>query len=428
VTPRDTARVTPSHAWLFDLLFGRAPSVTWANADALPSGYRRAERFLVLPGAGRRSFFVSHASRRAMSSALTSYNALRPGRRRLARRLISVGLRSGAAQPLLRGGIDIGTVSGATPEKLVGDLLTAHLAQLLGSGPVVVAFGGCSGPYRKPVLQVFNASGSPLGYVKVGWNEWSRNAVRQEFTALSARANRQNGLGVPAVLGLSVWQGLDLLITAPLPSKVRRLPADERQPGVGLLRAISELTPSYVSVLADSPWWRRLRARIADGMADPAAAARLVAVADRIEHSCADAKLKFGSWHGDLVPWNLAQLDDHLYAWDWESSEPDAPLGFDALHFHFQVAFVTGRQEVVEAAGVAASKARTAIEALGVDAAALPLLTSLHLFELLLRHEEAHSCTGDVDERFYPAVIQALEQFLAAAPGAPSRSSRGRAA
>jgi hypothetical protein len=428
VTPRDAAYGTASYAWLFDLLFGHAPSVAWTSAGKLPSGYRRAERFLVLPGAGERSFFVSHASRRAMSSALTSYNALRPGRRRLARRVIGAGLRSGAAQLLVRGAIDIGTAHGAPPEQVATDLLTAHLAQLLGGGPVAVAFSGGSGPYRKPVLQVFSASGSPLGYVKVGWNGWSRNAVRQEFAALSARANRQGGLGVPAVLGLSAWQGLDLLITAPLPSKVRRVRADERQPGAGLLRAISELTPSYVSTLADSPWWRRLRARIADGVADPAAATRLAAVADRVERRYADASLTFASWHGDLVPWNLAQLDDHLYAWDWESSEPDAPLGFDALHFHFQVAFVAGRRGVAEASAAAAGRARAAIEALGIDAAALPLLTSLHLFELLVRHEEAHSSTGDLDERFYPTVTQVLEQLLAADPAAASTSSRGGAA
>ena len=428
MSPRDMAQARASHAWLFDLLFARTPTVTWASAGTLPTAYRRTERFIVLPGAGGRSFFVSHGSRRAMSSALTSYNALRPGRRRLARRLIGAGLRSGVAQPLMRGGIDIGTVHGATAEQLAGDLLTAHLAQLLGGGPVIVAFGGCSGPYRKPVLQVFSASGSPLGYVKVGWNDWTGNAVRRESAALSARAHRQRGLGVPGVLGLSTWHGLDLLITAPLPSKVRRLPASEGQPGAGLLRAISGLTAPYVSALADSPWWRGLRARITDGVADPAAAARLAAVADQIECAYAGAMLEFGSWHGDLVPWNLAQLGDHLYAWDWECSEPDAPLGFDALHFHFQVTFVAGQRGVAEAAATAASKARPALEALGVDPAALPLIASLHLFELLVRHEEAHSSTGDLDERFYPAVTRVLEQFLAVAPGAASRSPEGRAA
>ena len=321
--------------------------------------------------------------------------------------------------------IDVGAADGATSEQLSDDLLTVHLAQLLGSGPVVVAFSGCTGPYRKPVLQVFGASGSPLGYVKVGWNDWSRKAVRREYTALQARADRQSGLGVPAVLGMSTWHGLDLLITAPLPSGVRRLRVGGGQPGVGLLRDISRLSPAYNSELATSRWWLGLRTVIANDVTDPAAADRLTAFADRIERSCADATLRFGAWHGDLVPWNLAQLGQRLYAWDWESSDPEAPLGFDALHFHFQVAFVAGRRGVAEAAATAASKARSAIAALGVDPAALPLIAMLHLFELLVRHEEAHSSSGDVDERFYPAVTRTLEQFLEGAACAVGEPAKG---
>jgi hypothetical protein len=45
-----------------------------------------------------------------------------------------------------------------------------------------------------------------------------------------------------------------------------------------------------------------------------------------------------------------------------------------------------------------------------------------------VRHEEAHSSTGDLDERFYPTVTQVLEQLLAADPAAASTSSRGGAA
>src|ERR1039458_10046868 len=76
------AQAPASHAWLFDLLFARTPTVTWAVAGALPAGFDRAEQFAVLPAGGGRSFMVSLAARRGASSALTSYNALPSGRTR----------------------------------------------------------------------------------------------------------------------------------------------------------------------------------------------------------------------------------------------------------------------------------------------------------------------------------------------------------
>ncbi len=415
------------YAWLFDLLFARTSTVTWAVAGALPAGFERAEQYAVLPGGGGRSFVVSLAARPGTSSALTSYNALRSGRKRLARSVLGLGLRTGLAQPLLRDKIDIGTASGTGSAQLVDDLIGEHLQQVFGDGRAVIAFGVGGGPYRKPVLQVFSARGTPLGYVKVGWNDWTRGAVRREAEALRACANHPIRVGVPELLGCSTWRGLDLLFTAPLPRGIRRLGTGARLPDVELLREISELSPAYVGELGTSPWWLDIRSRIQAAVTDPEDRSALTLATDRIERAFAQVPLKFGTWHGDLVPWNLARLGHRLYAWDWESSTPDAPLGFDALHFHFQVSFVARRRELAEAAATAVSNARPALDELGIAAAAQPLMAILHLLELLVRHEEAHSSTGDLDDRFYPAVTRVLEQSLAAVPGAASLPTRGRA-
>lgn len=85
-----------------------------------------------------------------------------------------------------------------------------------------MAISGGVGPYRKPVLQIFAADEAPLGYVKVGWNDWTHEAVRREAAALQACAKHPMRLGVPEFLGLSSWQGLELLVTSPLPRDVRR--------------------------------------------------------------------------------------------------------------------------------------------------------------------------------------------------------------
>jgi hypothetical protein len=423
-----TAQAAVSHAWLFDLLFAGTPHVTWAPAGALPAGFERADQFAVLRTGAGRSFMVSLAARPGASSALTSYNSLRSGRTRLARRLLGLGLRTGLAQPLLRDKIDIGIAPGASPAQLADELLGEHLQRLFGRGPVVMAFGGGSGPYRKPVLQVFAADGAPLGYIKVGWNDWSREAVGREAAALRACALRPLRFGVPEFLGHSTWRGLDLLITGPMPLGIRRLGSGSALPDVSVLREISELAPGSAGELATSQWWRGVRSRIAEGGVDPAARSALELAAERIERAHGRVPLQFGAWHGDLVPWNLARRGSRLYAWDWETSTPDVPLGLDALHFYFQVAFIARGRPVAEAAASAAGSAGSALGALGVPERAHRLVAVLHLLELAVRHEEARRSTGDVDDRFYPAVTHVLERELARPRGLADPQSAGRAA
>jgi hypothetical protein len=423
-----TARASLRNAWLFDLLFAGTPTVTWAAAGELPAGFERADQFAVLPAGGGRSFMVSLAAPRGASSALTSYNSLRSGRTRLARRVLGLGLRTRLAQALLLDKIDIGIAPGAASAQPAGNLLGEHLRQLFGRGPVVLAFGGGSGPYRKPVLQVFAADGAPLAYIKVGWNDWARAAVRREAAALQACALRPMRLGVPEFVGLSTWRGLDLLITGPLPRGIRGLGHRSSVPDASVLREISELGPGFVGELAASPWWLSVRSRIRAGLADPPARSALELAAERIEQAHGRVPLEFGAWHGDLVPWNLARRGSRLYAWDWESSTPDVPLGFDAVHFLFSVAFIAQGRPLAEAAAMAAGSAGPALRALGLPEQAHHLVAILHLVELAVRHEEARRSTGEVDDRFYPVVTQVLERALAGPRGLAGQRSGGSAA
>lgn len=399
----------------------------WAAAGTLPAGYRRADQFALLRAAPGRTFVLSLGARRGASSALTSYNALRSGRTRVARRVLGLGLRAGLVQPLLQDKIDIGVMRGATSAELAENLLGDHLQHLFGRGPVVMVAGSGSGPYCKPVLQVFAANGVPLGYIKVGWNDWTREAVSREADALQACVKHQTLLGVPPLLGLSSWRGLDLLVTGPLPRDIRGLAIDSELPNVGTLREISELAPGSTSELAASPWWLSVQSRI-QGVAQSAARSAIEQAAERVEAAHGHVPLAFGAWHGDLVPWNLGRSGGRLYAWDWESSTPDVPLGFDAVHFCYSVAFIARKRPLAEAVAIAAGRANAALEALGVFERARHLVPILHLLEVALRHEEARQSTGEADGRFYPAVTQVLERTLASPHGLMAGPwARGRA-
>jgi len=413
-----TVAASLDYAWMLDLLYGGKPSVTWAAAGSLPAGYERAEQLAQLPAGPGRSFLVSLADRRGAASSLTSYNALRSGRRRVVRRALGAALRTGLAQPLLRTKIDIGVRSSATPEQQAADLLTEHLSRVCavasaGAAPLVVAIGSGDGPYRKPVLQVFSAAGTPLGFVKVGWNDWTRDCVRREAAALRACEGRSLGFDVPKLLGLSEWHGLDLLATAPLPDLVRGTRLAAPLPDASVLREISQLSAGRTEPLAVGPWWRGMRSRIQQNVTDHSSREVLERMACQLEAGYGDVPLEYGFCHGDFVPWNLARLGERLYIWDWENSEPDAPLGFDAVQYHFQVAFVGRGLPLGEAAEFAARSARPVLRELNVPAAHCGLLAVLHLAELFLRHEEARSTAGVADERFYPAVTGVLEQQLA---------------
>jgi hypothetical protein len=418
------AQTSPDHAWLFDLLFGGVPTVKWAAAGALTDEYQRTDQFALLWAAPERIFVLSLGTRRGTASALTSYNSLRSGRARLVRRVLGLGLRTGLAQPLLQDKIDIGVMLGtASPARLAEDLLGDHLRQFFGRGPVVMAIGSGTGPYRKPVLQVFAADGAPLGFIKVGWNDWTREAVRREAAALQACAARQMLLGVPPLLGLSDWRGLGLLVTGPLPSRIRRVGNGSDLPDLRVLREISELAPGSTCELAASSWWLGARSRI-QGVVDSAARSALELAAERIEGAHGHVPLVFGACHGDLVPWNLGRCGTRLYAWDWESSTSDIPLGFDAVHFYYSIEFIARERPLAEAVAIAAGRADAALKALGVAEGARHLVATLHLVEVALRHEEARQSTGQVDGRFYPDVTRVLERAVAPHGVANPQSTR----
>jgi hypothetical protein len=401
--------------------------VRWAPEGELPAGYRRVDQFGMLPAAPGRIFVLSLGARRGASSALTSYNSLRSGRTRLVRRVLGLGLRTGLARPLLHDKIDIGVMRGATSAELAEDLLGDHLQHFFGRGPVVMAIGSGTDTYRKPVLQVFAADGTPLGFIKVGWNDWTREAVTREAAALQACMKDQTRLGVPPLLGLTSWRGLDLLVTGPLPRRIRGLCIESELPDARVLREIGDLAPGLTSELVASPWWLSVLSRIQD-VADPAVRSALEQAAERIEGAHGHVPLTFGAWHGDLVPWNLGWCGTRLYAWDWESSTPDVPLGFDAVHFHYSIAFIARKRPLAEAVAFAAARAEAALNALGVRGHARQLLPTLHLIELALRHEEAGRSTGEVDGRFYPAVTQVLERVPTPSRRLAGPQSAGRTA
>jgi hypothetical protein len=411
-------RVSSDLAWLIDLLWGPAVEAGLAcvrTDGTVPEGYLAAERFAVVPSLARPRFLVPLASRRAAWASTSRYNALRPTKVRLLRAAVGAGMRVGAGQWALRDRLVVSVAAGASGASMEDLLIGAHLRRMLEAPDLVMGIGVRQPhPNRKPTLQLLDAAGEVRAYVKVGWSRLTRQLVRNEAEALrGCAANPPPGLGVPSVLASGRWRDLDLVATSPLPAGVRRHRGALRPPRVTVTAGLAAHGVRTLP-LAASPYWSSVRRRVAaaavgsgDGAAEVAAA--LQRAADQVEEGHGGTRLTFGRWHGDWVPWNLAWAGDRLFAWDWEHSGGDAPLGFDLLHWQFQVAFVQQGRSAAEAASRCASLAAPYLAQLGIEPETAKALPPLYLLEAYLRAQWMQAAGAGWNARFHPAMLRVLE-------------------
>jgi hypothetical protein len=409
------AGVGTNLAWLVQQLWEReeqAGRVRVSIDGTVPPGFRPVERFVVVPNLGRARFLIPLRSRRAASAATARYNALRPLRVRFPRAVIGAGMRAGLAQRLLHDRLVVCVADDTDPAVLPRLLLGAHLRDLLGGQEVAMAIGiGDAAPNRKPTLQLFAPDGRALGYAKLGWNELTRHLVRNEARALrSCAEHRLRRLGVPRLLACSCWNGLELAVTAPLPNGVRRHRPPGRVPPLDVTREIAELHGVRSQLLLASSYWANVRRLVAEHRAagDPRLGPALERYQGFLERRCAATTLTFGSWHGDWVPWNLAWEGARLFAWDWEHSGEEAPLGFDLLHWHFQLAFIGERRS--PSAGIARClrDGVPQLVRLGVAEPAARDSAAIYLLELVLRAARMNAMGAGWNPRFYPEVLSVL--------------------
>jgi hypothetical protein len=162
--------------------------------------------------------------------------------------------------------------------------------------------------------------------------------------------------------------------------------------------------------LTASAYWAQVRATV--GLAEQEDPAELGAVmsryACRLEQSLGDRGLQFGAWHGDWVPWNLARQGRQLFAWDWEYSGHEAPLGFDLLHYQFQTAFVFEGRTVAEAAERCLGGGVSLLRRLGLPEDLAANVAGLYLLEVLLRDYRMKRLAGSWSPGMYPDLLRVL--------------------
>jgi hypothetical protein len=396
-----------------------AATVWPAPADA---SLRRGGRagYAVLPSAARPRLLVPAGARRAAASAIRHSTEAVGLKARLRRRLLATAFRSGLGPLAFRdrllveaaGGEAAGAAAGGEAVGAAAGL-EAHLGAVLRQQVLLSLHIGPARANRKPVVQLLDGDGSPLGFAKLGVDPLTRALVGAEVEALRRLGALDLGaVTVAEVLHHGDWGGHVLLLQSALPVHLRRAAgsaatAAEHAAMVTVAGCLGLHQESY----AGSGYAKRLTAAV-DALGEHPDAARLRAMLDRVAD--ADPALRFGCWHGDWNGGNSAVLaDGRVLVWDWERFDVDVPAGYDALHRRLQTAVTRQGIPPPDAARRLLADAPATLAGFGQPDTSADLVAVLYLAELATRYlrdrqAEAGARLGHIDAWLLPAVEQHL--------------------
>lgn len=352
----------------------------------------RPDGYLLLPDAAEPRLLVP-AGRRIAAAAMERYSALRSRRSRLQ----VAAMRSGLGAFALADRLHI--------EPGVEDFQT-YAAGILGRPVRLSLHIGPPRANRKPVVQLLDRAGNTVAFGKIGRDALTDRLVDAEAAALR-RVGGLPSVRTPAVIHHGRWQGRSLLLQSPLPAW-RAAPA-----GGGLLRSAMREIAAAEGIQADSlgssEYLRQLRERIS-AITDAGHRNALDAVLREVVRRNGREIWRFGCWHGDLTPWNLAAAGDRLLVWDWERFACGTPVGFDALHYQLQQRL----HSVGPGEATAREFLRAAPELLAPWETGDPeSVTGLYLIDIGTRYaldgqRESGSAVGDLDRWLIPVLRAAF--------------------
>jgi hypothetical protein len=362
--------------------------------------------YLVVPDARKPRLLVPNTSRRVAAAAVRRYAEPQSRGARLKRDAVVAALRTGASGVLLRDRIRI---TGPASESIDG-----HLHEALGRDLSVSIHIGPARANRKPVLQLISPEGETFGFGKLGTGPLTRQLVRAETAALGVLGRSGlTKLAVPTVLHAGQWRGLEVLIQSALPVWLPRAPLSPRRLQAAMLD-IAGCRGYHGGPLVGSAYWAELRGRLA-AVGDRPEGVALTAAAELLATRSGQHGLRYGAWHGDWAPWNMANLADTLLVWDWERFATGVPVGFDAVHYELQRRI----QSSGDAAGAVEATVRQAGELLapfdvadGVrELTALLYLVDLAARYLADRQAEAGARLGVLGTWLLPVLIRRVEEL-----------------
>jgi hypothetical protein len=397
--------------WVCRALFAGDDVRVSVPGEPPADGWRTVGRFAVVPDAARARFLLPVASARVTAASLLCFNALREPRTRALRWALGVAARTGAARLLP-------SLTVSIPSDVDGRdrYVVHHLAERLGGAELHAAIGvRPPDPHHKPTVQLFDPTGAPRGYAKIGWNGATRALVRTEAATLAALPSGAGFPFVPRLRYAGEWRDRSIAVIEPLPADVRAVPRpDDPYPTelLAVARNGGAATPprplrgsEFLIGLADGA-----TGAVAAGCAE---AGRAVRVAAALRARYGEVAVEFGHWHGDWVPWNLGTHRGRLVAWDWEHHAADVPVGFDLAHHGFQRALTLDGVPAAAATEAAAAALAGYGPVLGLDAGAQRAVLDCYLLELWLRTWRIADAGAGWNTLLHPHLLDVLADRLA---------------
>jgi hypothetical protein len=213
----------------------------------------------------------------------------------------------------------------------LGDFVEEALPQVASA----VVLVGTPGPAQQTTVQLHDAEGRILGYLKYGETAFACARLRQEWFMLS---HLPPGLGPKPLKRGMLSEGEAILKSFVAGKQLRATPT----PPPNVLRFLVSLDAGRPLPLEDHPWVRNTL-----DVAEPGIERWFEPLAAR-------------SWstviqHGDLVPWNLLESPGNpLRAIDWEHGALETFPHLDLAHYILQTAALVYRRPPLEAARRAA--------------------------------------------------------------------------
>jgi hypothetical protein len=366
-------------------------------------GLDRPVDYIAVPSLRRPRVLVPAASRRLAATALRHY--ARPAS-------LSARLKRDAAVAALLSGVDRLMLPDRISLRAGGEDIGGYLSGVLGTDVHLGIHIGPARANRKPVLQLLNAHAETIGFAKLGNQRLTRALVNDETAALRTLAELPlRHLRVPKVLHSGTWRDCTVLVQEPVPGWRRPDRLDHGR----LQRAMRELALCQGiedTTVARSPYAKLLRERL-DGLAERGDedAMTLVDAARMLLDRHGELRLRFGSWHGDWTPWNMALRPQQLLLWDFERFATGVPMGFDALHFAMQRDIITRGWDPTTAVVSLLSRSSRLLRPFEVAESAARVTALLYLVDLAVRYltdrqAEAGAALGALGRWLLPTLLR----------------------
>jgi hypothetical protein len=279
---------------------------------------------LVLPHAEAPRLLVPAANPTAAGRAMLRFSAALSTRDTIKRLGVSALLRGRALAPF---------PDRITVEESAGSL-RSHLEDVFGE-PVDLSIGlGTARANRKPVLQVFDAQGRSLAFVKIGVTPVTEVLVQAEAAGLRrlGEAELPSLFEVPRLLHHGRWEGRSVVAMTSVQTSFRQRPSRQYDVPIEEMALLHGAFAEGARPLKELPLWQWMLETQA-GLRSAAASEGLAEALDVLGGTDAERPQPVGAWHGDWTPWNMSRRRGHLQLWDWERFETGVPLGLDRCHY-----------------------------------------------------------------------------------------------